>query len=284
ALFEDDSLLTVGPDSRVEVNEYLYDPNRDLRSTVISLGKGTLRALVGKVFEGVGSQFEIHTANATAAARGTHFVVWVEEAASGAGRPAALTEGELVAVPVGASGIANIGQTGFVAFTAEGVTVIVKPGMYSVAAPGEPPIQPATIAAKAPQALIQAVTQTQLQDMALPESPAHVLALLGDNVLSDPLATTTGLLADATGTLGDVTDTLGNTAESVLDTANSLTTDVTSTLTSTVTTTTTAVPGIIGIFTNDTVTALSAGGGGILPGGAIDTGTIDQLLGSDIGL
>src|SRR5437867_6249912 len=82
ALFDDDSILTVGENSRVEVSEYIYDPANNQRSTVLRLLLGKARALVGKLFAGRGSKFEVHTPGAVVAARGTYFVVWVEEKAS----------------------------------------------------------------------------------------------------------------------------------------------------------------------------------------------------------
>src|SRR3989442_13198368 len=82
ALFQDDSILTVGENSRVEGSEYIYDPANSQRSTVLRMIQGKARALVGKLFAGLGSKFEVHTPTAVAAARGTYFVVWIEEKAS----------------------------------------------------------------------------------------------------------------------------------------------------------------------------------------------------------
>src|SRR5690242_19039188 len=76
ALLNDDSILTVGEHSRVEITEHISDPNKGMRSVVVSLVKGKVRALVGKVFAGSGSKFEIHTPTAVAAARGTYFIVF----------------------------------------------------------------------------------------------------------------------------------------------------------------------------------------------------------------
>ncbi len=121
AFLEDESILSVGENSRVEVSEYVYKPEQNMRSAVIKLLDGKLRALVAKAFKGPGSRFEIHTPTAVAAARGTYFVVWSEH---------------------GASGIVNIGETGRVDFTAQGKTVPVDPGHYSVALPGQPPMPP----------------------------------------------------------------------------------------------------------------------------------------------
>src|SRR2546427_12804512 len=82
ALFDDDSILTVGENSRVEASEYIYDPANNQRSSVLRMIQGKARALVGKLFAGLGSRFEVHTPTAVAAARGTYFVVWTQEKAS----------------------------------------------------------------------------------------------------------------------------------------------------------------------------------------------------------
>src|SRR5437899_104125 len=121
AFFADDSILTVGEKSRIEITEHIYDPDRNMRRMVVKLVQGRLRALVAKVFNGPGSAFEIHTPTAVVAARGTYFVVWVEN---------------------GVTGIVNIGHSGRVDFTSEGKTVRVNPGEYSVAPAGLPPAQP----------------------------------------------------------------------------------------------------------------------------------------------
>ena len=122
AFFEDDSVLTVGENSRVEVTEHIYNPDQNQRRMVVRLFHGKLRALVSKVFKGAGSKFEIHTPTAVAAARGTYFVVWTEQ---------------------GTTGIVNIGESGHVDFTSGGTTVTVAPGEYSVVGSGGSPTSPA---------------------------------------------------------------------------------------------------------------------------------------------
>ncbi|HKW86104.1 MAG TPA: FecR family protein, partial [Nitrospiraceae bacterium] len=143
ALFDDDSLLTMGENSRIEITERIYNPNQDLRSTVVSLVQGRLRTLVGKVFAGAGSKFEVHTPTAVAAARGTYFVVWVE--------------GKV-------SGIVNIGARGNVEFTSGGQTVSVHPGQFSTAAAGQTPSPPASAVEDAPTSVSQALEGTELKD------------------------------------------------------------------------------------------------------------------------
>ena len=121
AFFEDDSVLTVGQNSRVEINEYVYLPEHNVRRAVVNLMQGQVRALVSKIFKANGSKFEVHTPSAVAAARGTYFTVWVED---------------------GQSGIINIGEKGRVDFTSGGKTVIVEPGFFSIAQEGSAPSVP----------------------------------------------------------------------------------------------------------------------------------------------
>lgn len=121
ALFQDDSMLTVGENSRVEIDEYIYNPEKNVRQAVVKLMQGQVRALVSKVFKANGSRFEIHTPSAVAAARGTYFTVWVEN---------------------GQSGIINIGEKGRVDFTSGGMTVAVDPGFFSIAHEGQAPSAP----------------------------------------------------------------------------------------------------------------------------------------------
>jgi FecR protein len=121
ALFQDDSMLTVGENSRVEIDEYIYNPEKNVRVAIVKLMQGQVRALVSKVFKANGSKFEIHTPSAVAAARGTYFAVWVEN---------------------GQSGIINIGEKGRVDFTSGGMTIAVDPGFFSVAQEGKAPSVP----------------------------------------------------------------------------------------------------------------------------------------------
>ncbi len=122
AFFQDDSVLTVGENSRVEITEYIYNPEANVRRSVVKVVQGQVRALVSKVFRSNGSRFEVHTPSAVAAARGTYFSVWHEN---------------------GQSGIINIGESGRVDFTSGGVTVAVDPGQFSMAEHGRAPSIPA---------------------------------------------------------------------------------------------------------------------------------------------
>src|SRR5438445_8426077 len=179
ALFDDDSILTVGENSRVEVSEYIYDSANDQRSSVLRLVQGKARALVGKLFAGLGSRFEVHTPTAVAAARGTYFVVWIEEKASqkigmsetGTVRPVSLQGLEVAELQAGGTGVANIGNFGNVAFTSGGQTVVVPPGTFSFAPPEMPPFAPVIITPTVPPGVRGAIARTELPDV--PQPPAR---------------------------------------------------------------------------------------------------------------
>ncbi len=190
ALFQDDSILTVGENSRVEVSEYIYDPANNQRSTILRLFQGKARALVGKLFAGRGSRFEMHTPTAVATARGTYFVVWIEEKASqkmgmneiGTVRPVSVQGLEVVELQAGGTGVANIGSSGNVAFTSGGQTVVVPPGSFAFAPRGMPPFAPVIITPSAPPGVTGAIAGTEVPDVPQPESPGQVAVTSGQGV------------------------------------------------------------------------------------------------------
>ncbi len=70
--FRDDSVLNLGEQSRVSVDEYLYSSEKDRSRAVYNLLEGSLKAVVGR------SDLEVHTPTAVAAARGTKFIVTLQ--------------------------------------------------------------------------------------------------------------------------------------------------------------------------------------------------------------
>jgi len=211
ALFQDDSMLTVGENSRVEIDEYIYNPEVNVRRAIVKLMQGQVRALVSKVFKANGSKFEIHTPSAVAAARGTYFTVWVEN---------------------GLSGIINIGEKGRVDFTSGGMTVAVDPGYFSIAHEGQAPSVPLPhhlgqndndesgaavknakkIQVSSPGGLTQAlaaVEHTTLREAPLVELPAQTLQALNlDASLLKTLTTLTSLSTESLGGSGGGTTTV----------------------------------------------------------------------------
>jgi hypothetical protein len=78
-LFRDDSVLTLGANSRLIIKKYLYSPENKRAESIYELADGKLRAVVGS--EG----FKVQTPTAFAAARGTVFITWYDSATDSTG-------------------------------------------------------------------------------------------------------------------------------------------------------------------------------------------------------
>jgi hypothetical protein len=68
-LFRDDSILTLGANSKLVIKKYLYSPESKRAESIYELADGRLRSVVGS------SGFKVTTPTAFAAARGTVFTV-----------------------------------------------------------------------------------------------------------------------------------------------------------------------------------------------------------------
>jgi hypothetical protein len=145
-LFQDDSLLTLGEKTRLQITENVYNPAQDQRSAVMKLLSGRVRVLVGKVFTGAGSKFEIHTPTAVAASRGTYYIVWLF-----------MQDGKL------ATGIAVLEGTveaGNIDGTISG-TVQLGPNQYTIVTDTAPPTTADSIH---PDLLADLLSSTELPD------------------------------------------------------------------------------------------------------------------------
>ena len=155
-LFEDDSLLSLGEKTALQITENIFDPTQDRRSTIIDLLNGTVRVLVGKIFTGGDSRFEIHTPTAVAAARGTYFIVW------------SVTEGG-----DDPTGIVNIGESGVVEVSnidpaIEGSVELRQKNRYTIVEQGKLPTPPAMIE---PGLLGRLLTSTEVKDQTSDDVP-----------------------------------------------------------------------------------------------------------------
>ncbi len=157
-LLDNDSVLSLGENTRLQITEHIYDPTQ--KQTVIDLFNGMLRSLVGKLIA-QGGRFEIHTPTAVAAVRGTYFVVWTFRNEGGS----------LV------TGVANIGHEGGVAVrnAHSGVEGSVTPGplQYTLVEEGHPPTLPAQID---PALLTDLIYDTDIRDQVIEEIPSRLEA------------------------------------------------------------------------------------------------------------
>ena len=71
--FIDNSTLTISPESRVAIEEYMFDPVREKRNAVVQLFQGLAHVVVHKVFKPADPDFVIKTHTAIMGIRGTEF-------------------------------------------------------------------------------------------------------------------------------------------------------------------------------------------------------------------
>ena len=143
ALFRDDTMLTLGPQTRLEISEYLHDPGQHIRRMTVKLAHGTVRVLVGRAFPGLGSMFVVQAGTASIIAGTAYCTVWSHE-------------GEI--------GAANIGTSGAVSFAAAGRVVMLEPGFYTIAQTGKPPGAAQPMNATVPPVVRQAIGETEMGD------------------------------------------------------------------------------------------------------------------------
>ncbi len=143
ALLHDDTMLAMGPQSRMNIDEYLHAPDQQVRRMTVHLERGMLRTLVGRAFSGLGSTFVIRAGTASVIANAAYCIVW--------------RHGQ-------ETGVVNIGSAGAVSFVAEGRVVILEPGFYSIAPTGKPPGAAEPTGAKVPPAVRQAIGETEVED------------------------------------------------------------------------------------------------------------------------
>ena len=94
--FVDDALLSVRPDSRLEITRYDYDPARPALSAVkFDLIEGVTRAISGKAAKAARQRFRLNTPIAAIGVRGTDFTV----SAKGGSTRALVNEGTIVLAP-----------------------------------------------------------------------------------------------------------------------------------------------------------------------------------------
>ena len=74
-VFQDDSVVDVGPATELQVGTQVFDPSARQYKGVLNLIGGKIRALVSQYYETPGARYEVETATAIAGVRGTEFIV-----------------------------------------------------------------------------------------------------------------------------------------------------------------------------------------------------------------
>jgi ferric-dicitrate binding protein FerR (iron transport regulator) len=96
--FADGTVLSIGPSSRVTLDEFVYDPDPSRQRLAINMARGVLRFATGRLAK---NAYVIVTPTATVAVRGTVFTVTVDDAG---GTTVMVEEGRIRATnPAGAA-------------------------------------------------------------------------------------------------------------------------------------------------------------------------------------
>jgi len=76
-IFEDNTVLSLGPKSEIVIDEYVFEPEKGLMSMVTRMLKGTASYLSGIIGRQSPESVKFQTPDATIGIRGTHFLVKV---------------------------------------------------------------------------------------------------------------------------------------------------------------------------------------------------------------
>lgn len=78
-LLEDDSRLSLGPNSRLVLDRFAFDHGTHQGAMDVSIGRGTLSVVSGKITARTPGALKVRTPSAILAVRGTEFSVRVDE-------------------------------------------------------------------------------------------------------------------------------------------------------------------------------------------------------------
>ena len=77
-IFEDDTVISMGPDSQLAIEDFLFQPDEKKMSFIARIFYGTISFLSGQIAKLAPDLVNIETPDATIGMRGTHVLVKVE--------------------------------------------------------------------------------------------------------------------------------------------------------------------------------------------------------------
>jgi hypothetical protein len=77
-IFDDDTIVSMGPNSEFAVEDFLFNPSEKKLSFVVRMFQGTFSYLSGQISKLVPGAVRLETPDATIGIRGTHILVKVE--------------------------------------------------------------------------------------------------------------------------------------------------------------------------------------------------------------
>ncbi|MDQ7833840.1 MAG: FecR family protein [Humidesulfovibrio sp.] len=91
-IMRDNSLLSLGPNTKLVVERFLFAPEKGALASILRVAKGSSAVVTGEIAKLSPKAMQIHTPTSTIGIRGTHFLVNVEEGAEAAPTEPAPTE------------------------------------------------------------------------------------------------------------------------------------------------------------------------------------------------
>jgi hypothetical protein len=76
--FKDETMISVGPDTEMTIDEYLYQPRESKLGMVTSVSKGTMQFVSGVIAKLAPETVKVNTPTGTLGVRGTRFLVVVK--------------------------------------------------------------------------------------------------------------------------------------------------------------------------------------------------------------
>jgi hypothetical protein len=187
-VFQDKTELSIGADSEIVLDRFVFDPDPAKSAVAISVLTGVARFSTGLLPK---SAYTIRTPTATLSVRGTTLSITVEAEAPEKGRRKGGTCGDPLVRKTQVDVI-----TGAVAVLAQNETVLIDTGQSSTVECGSPPTSPFSSPAPS-QALSQ--MDTLLQQAALQTNPSTGFSNALQNLGAPPGATTSGSVGTTTG-------------------------------------------------------------------------------------
>jgi hypothetical protein len=77
--FRDNTMISLGPNSEVTVDDFVYDPKNDKLSFASRIARGTMQQVSGNIAKLDPDAVSVRTPNASLAVRGTRFVIRVPQ-------------------------------------------------------------------------------------------------------------------------------------------------------------------------------------------------------------
>jgi ferric-dicitrate binding protein FerR (iron transport regulator) len=190
-VFQDKTELSIGADSEIVLDKFVFDPDPNKSAVAVSILSGVARFSTGVLPK---SAYTIRTPSATMSVRGTTLVITVQQGQPGGQPGKTRRQGFSCDDPLARKTQVDV-TAGTVAVTAQGETVQVDTGHSSTVQCGSPPSAPFS---SPPQSQAVAQMETLLQQATLQTSPATGFGFQNLGGVTNPGGTTSGSVGSVT--------------------------------------------------------------------------------------